>query len=472
MRSYQAEGSRLLDMMRVVHMLTAKGSRLIPDDYPLREGDLSSLLEQTSKLKIRWERENLGVGMVALPHGPMATLTRETMNLGALVRHGQARWKKAAVKHVDEFVIVGDQRLVAREDGSEEVYIQVPLGGSDGAGQGEVVPEVADGQVIAALTQALMRMCRDHSPMLSAPGEGVGADAGSGQLELLGDGDASLAGLVEEILRGVAGIFRAARVDRGLSFVGSGEFVDSTTATRLTDIIGLSGKTTRSRNRVAAVRAMLENVRLKRTVRSEDGKSLVTWEGPIIQRLKDRIDVETKLPRDYGLTSRHELGLWRIAPELWRMQDADGKAASFMLLDERAFSLSGLSPDPFNLYWTIIQRAYNAHRAKSEDDKFDDSGSFRPTLSVLYTWAGMDKKTDAKNMARARERMDGHLKSMRERELIVSYDADVFSPTRGLSLASSTRIDIQLPPSLLCFLPNAAFRSGNNPFGRGRPALN
>jgi hypothetical protein len=168
-----------------------------------------------------------------------------------------------------------------------------------------------------------------------------------------------------------------------------------------------------------------------------------------------------------------ELGLWRIAPELWRMQDADGKAASFMLLDERAFELSGLSPDPFNLYWTIIQRAYNAHRARNDDDKFefDDSGSFRPTLSVLYTWAGMDRKSDAKNMARAHERMDQHLTSMRERELIVSYDADVFSPTRGLSLASTTRIAIQLPPSLLCFLPAAAFRSGQNPFNRSRQAL-
>ena len=467
------EDRLLTGMLRVVNMLTEPYRRVTYEDFGVPQAEESLLDQQLTRLKIRWEHENMSSVMIALPHRPMATLTRETMNLGAVVRHGHAKWKRAALKRVDEFVILGDQRMVVK-DGGEAEYIMVPLNPPEHGEEGGLDKEVLDQQLIVALTQALMRMYQEHTPLLEVARREAN-EPESGQLDLLdetGGTRAQVAGLVQEIPRVVAGIFRAARTDRHLSFVGSGEFIDSTTATRLTDIVGMSSSSTDSKTRVAAVRSILENVRLKRTVRSEDGKSLVTWEGPIIQRLKDKIDVETKLPRDYGLTSRHELGLWRIAPELWRMQDPKGQSASFMLLDERAFELSGRSSDPFNLYWTIIQRAYNAHHAEDEKSKFDDAGTFSPTLVVLYTWAGMDKKTDSKNMGRARKNMATHLDAMRARELIVSYDADVLSATRGVSLTSRTPIDIQLPPTLLCFLPDEAFRSGRNPFSRGVRALN
>jgi hypothetical protein len=456
------EDGLLVGMLRAVDLLTEPYRRLGPGDMERPSVEQELLDQQLTRLKIRWESEQLGAAMIALPHGPMSTLTRESMNLGAMVRHGHARWKRAALKRVDDFVIVGDRRLVAREDGRDDVYIRIPLDPPGGEGERELDAEVIDQQLVAALTQALMRMCREHMP---APIRQEREEFG--QLELIDDGtSARVAGLVEEIPRVVAGLFRAASVDRGLSFVGSGEFIDSSSAARLTDIVGLSRESTSSKRRVASVRSILEHVRLRRTVRSEDGRSMVTWEGPIIQRLADTIDVEAELPSGYELTNRSELGIWRIAPELWRMQDAAGPSAGFMLIDERAFELSGRSSDPFNLYWTIIQRAYNAHRAKSQDDRFDDAGVFSPALSVLYTWAGMDRMSDAKNMGRTRRRMARHFESMGDKQIIVSYDAEVFSDVRGVSLDSHTRIDIQLPPSLLCFLPDKAFRSGRNPFAR------
>ncbi len=441
-------------MLRVVFMLTERSRRPTMEDFdePYVDGDW--LLKQSARLKARWKHENVTHVMIALPHGPLSTLTREVSNMGAMVRHGHAGWKRAAAKVHGEFVLVADQRLVNKQNTLGDTLISVPLEGQPGS-NGE--------EVVGALTRALMHMCAESVSELAMEEE-PGVD---GQLELGLEQSSMLAGLVESIPRVVAGIFHVARSDQRLTFTNNGEFVDSDSALRLTETVGMDRLSTRSKNRVAAVRSMLERVRLRRTVRSEDGKTTSTWEGPIIQRLDDRIDTQRELPGGLGGVTRTTLHVWRVAPELWRMQDAGGESASFMLLDERAFSLSVRSSEPFNLYWTIIQRAYNAHKADNHElDRFDSDGHFSPTLSVLYTWSGMDKPSDRKNMARARARMLSHLELLAEQELIVSFDDQILDPSMRTSLTSNTRIRIGLPPTLLCYLPPKAFRSGKNPFGR------
>ncbi len=438
-------------MLRVAYMLTERSRRPTAEDFDEPFVDHDWLLKQSVRLKARWKQENVTHVMIALPHGPLSTLTRESSNLGAMVRHGEAGWKRAAAKVHDEFVLVADQRLVNKKNTLDDTFISVPLGGQAGS-HGE--------EVVGALTRALMDMCAESIAEFEPTDP-----RGGNQLELAIEQSSMLAGLVESIPRVVAGIFHVARSDQWLTFINNGEFVDSDSALRLTETVGMDRLSTRSKNRVAAVRSMLEKVRLRRTVRSEDGKTTSVWEGPIIQRLDDRIDTQTELPGGLGGVTRTTLHVWRVAPELWRMQDAGGASASFMLLDERAFSLSVRSSEPFNLYWTVIQRAYNAHKA-DELDKFDADGCFAPTLSVLYTWSGMDKPSDRKNMARARARMLAHLELLEEQDLIVSFDREVFDDARRVSLTSNTRVRIELPRALLCYLSPKAFRSGKNPFGR------
>ena len=435
-------------MLRVAYMLTERSRRPTAEDFDEPFVDHDWLLKQSVRLKARWKQENVTHVMIALPHGPLSTLTRESSNLGAMVRHGEAGWKRAAAKVHDEFVLVADQRLVNKKNTLDDTFISVPLGGQAGS-HGE--------EVVGALTRALMDMCAESIAEFEPTDP-----RGGNQLELAIEQSSMLAGLVESIPRVVAGIFHVARSDQWLTFINNGEFVDSDSALRLTETVGMDRLSTRSKNRVAAVRSMLEKVRLRRTVRSEDGKTTSVWEGPIIQRLRDRVEVSKGLPDGLG-RSKAELGVWMIAPELWRMQDARGPSASFMLLDRRAFELSSHTSEPFNLYWTIIQRAYNARRARTREDRFDDEGAFAPTFEVLYTWANLENPTDAQNPFRLVSRLRSYLDLLVERELIVSYDAEFFERTSfSLKRDARRRIAIQLPRTLLGYLPPDAFISGRN----------
>ena len=377
--------------------------------------------------------------MVALPRGPMSTLPRESGHLSALISEGDATWRQAGAKLHDrgdgqQLVLIFDRRLVLKENTIPDTYMQVSF----------EQPIDHELDAVGALTHALMRSY--HEALSSSPNPG------------------QLAWLTEDIPRVVAGMFRVARSDANLSFTGQGEFVDSESALRLTEVVGLDRNQKSCRDRVAAVRHILSNVELSRTVRAENGKGTAVWTGPIIQRLKDKVDVSADLPDGLGRANKR-LGVWRIAPELWRMQDPAGPAASFMLLDERAFELSTRSSEPFNFYWTIVQRAYNARRATVDLDKFDEEGVFCPTLEVLYTWSGMDRKSDAKNPARLATRLIAHFDLLVERELIESFDRTFFD--RGnfsFKRDMRRRVAITLPSSLLRYLPGEAFRDGRNAF--------
>jgi hypothetical protein len=432
---------RIHYLLRLTLMLTQAYRRFRLDDLDEIDCDYEEVKSLAGRVHGAWRRRLKGPFMVALPHGPMSTLTRESANLKALVGTGDGTWRGAAakLKKTDggqQLALVFDKKLVLKDNSVGDTYMQVPLQGS--------LDEGLD--AVGAITRVLMRQYQQA--LTSTP-----------KVD-------QIAWLIDDIPRVVAGMFRVATVDKTLTFTNQGEFVDSLSGLRLTRNIGLDPNQKTSRDRVAAVRAFLESIEISRSVRGENGKQ-VTWTGPIIQRLADKVEVSAELPDGLG-RSKKELGVWRIAPELWRMQDPDGKAASFMLLDDRAFSLSVNSSEPFNVYWTIIQRAYNARRARADEDKFDEDGTFSPTFETLYKWSGMESKSDARNPSRARKRLQEHLDLLVESELIEGYTSAVFeAPTFSLKRDVRKRVSITLPQSLLEYLPAESFHTGKNDFTRG-----
>ncbi len=441
-------------LARVILVFTSSYRRLNPIDAEQLQCDEAALERLVSVVHRRWQDTLSHTNapgtdtMVALPHGPMSTLPRESGHLGSLVRDGDAGWRDAAAKfHSDnastpqQLVLVYDKRLVVDQDQgikSNPSVMRVPIEDLLGA-PGENKLD-APGALASAVVQ-IYKAAHGRVPSTS-----------------------HLAGLTNDIPRVVAGMFLIAREDerRSALKLAPGTLLDSETAARLTRRIGLDHTQKRNRDRVRAVRAMLEHIELTRTVRDEAGTGSMTWTGPIIQRLRDRVEVSKGLPD--GLDrSKAELGVWMIAPELWRMQDSRGPSASFMLLDRRAFELSSNTSEPFNLYWTIIQRAYNARRARNSEDQFDADGAFRPTFEVLYTWANLEKPTDRVNPHRLVSRLRSYLDLLVERELIVSYDTEFFERTSfSLKRDARRRIAIQLPPGLLGYLPSEAFISKQN----------
>jgi hypothetical protein len=426
-------------LLRLTVLFTESYRRFRLEDLDSIECDDEQIKSLAVRVHQGWARRFKGPSMVALPHGPMSTLTRETANLGELVREGEAGWRMAGAKYHEgedsrQLALVFDRSLVVKDNDVDDTYMQLPLEGP--------LDEGLD--AIGALTRVLME--HHHQVTRKATSQ------------------ARLANLVEDIPRVVAGMFQVASMDRNLTFLNEGNFIDSLSGIRLAEYIGLDASQKRCRDRVAAVRGMLESIELSRSVRGENGKS-VTWTGPIIQRLKDKVDASEKLPDGLNRAVT-DLGVWRIAPELWRMQVPEkGKAASFMLLDDRAFSLSSRDSVPFNLYWTIIQRAYNTRKARKDEDRFDQTGTFHPRFETLYRWAGMETKTDETKPHRAVNRMRDALELLVEHGLIEAYSSSVFELKR-FSLKNDTRrrVSITLPHSLLGHLTDNSFTSGENRF--------
>jgi len=454
-------GPVFVHTLALIELFTMRSTHLRVDDF-IELVATNQWIESTlARLNRRWERSG-DPSMIALPHEPMSTLTKETRNLGTIVRSNTVR-AGVAYKYdaTTESVLVADRALVLEQSEDNAVFLGIPVSTRSGQTEASYGDKPVDpDDVFGALVDSLMDMTRDHL----SPSKIIDIDPEVG--EVAKSGTVSVASLVEAIPRVVAGVFLAASQDSRLPMLGEGVFVDSESATRLTSTVGM-GDSSFSRNRVATVRTMLERIWMKRRVRVYDeltGKvSSMTWEGPLIQRLDGSVSLED-LPDSYGMTSRSRLGMWRIAPELWRMQDPSTNVAAFMLIDQRAFRLDGLSSDIFNLYWTLVQRANNAWRGRNPSEKFDESGTFKPSLSLLYNWAGLRKVSDTKNKARMLKRLHGHFDILVEHGLIQSFDDSVFTSGRGGSLDSSALVSVTLPATLLRYLSDEAFVSKRNPF--------
>ncbi len=198
------------------------------------------------------------------------------------------------------------------------------------------------------------------------------------------------------------------------------------------------------------------------------------WEAPLVQRLQDTFTIST-FGDDAPMVlrrARSPLHMWRINPDLWSMRTPDSGNASFMLLDERAFGLETRTSEPFNLYWTIVQRAYMiASDRVPQHDKVDDDGTFQPTLETLYRWAGLEQSSDATNPFRIRERFCKYLDLMVDKQLLDFWECDELldrvAPFRRACMTQA-RVKIGLPRELLSYLPDNAFIGGTNPFSPSR----
>ena len=123
--------------------------RLHLDDLDELGCDEQELNELAASVHSKWDTQNRAHFMVALPHGPMSTLTRESANLGTLVSQGDASWRNAGAKIVEsdgqQLALVYDQRLVLKENTVDDTYMRVPLEG----------PLETGFDAIGALTSAL-----------------------------------------------------------------------------------------------------------------------------------------------------------------------------------------------------------------------------------------------------------------------------------------------------------------------------
>ena len=104
-----------------------------------------------------------------------------------------------------------------------------------------------------------------------------------------------------------------------------------------------------------------------------------------------------------------------------------------MLLDDRAFKLDDRSSVAFNLYWTLVNRAYN--------DRVSDEGSFKLKLWTLYNWSGLE--SSSQRVDRLKETFRSAFDRMVEVGLLqhwrcVSLDADRRTTMRELEDAELT----------------------------------
>ncbi|MEC9398843.1 MAG: hypothetical protein VX475_14540 [Myxococcota bacterium] len=221
-----------------------------------------------------------------------------------------------------------------------------------------------------------------------------GADAGSLAALLRGIEQLNVdASTLEHLPRVCAGMFTAAQQDRKLSFSWPGTFWDTETGRRLCQTIGFDPDNQRHRQRVRDVRSLLETIILHREVRGrsvQGSNGRMVWSGPVIERRAGEINIE--LEHREGLTEHNTFRAWSIAKELWDMviPAEQGGAPSFMKLDQRAFFLDDRSSIPFNLYWTLVNRAYMGSYTSISDDRVNDDGVFKPKIGTLYKWGGLE----------------------------------------------------------------------------------
>ena len=263
----------------------------------------------------------------------------------------------------------------------------------------------------------------------------------------------------EHLPRIVAGMFAAAHRDKFLDLGYEGAFWDTESGYRLCQIIGFDPNNSRHRKRITDARSVLQAFRLHRSVTTTDdvgNKTTVALKAPLIEARA--AELELTIEQRDGLNECHRLRSWSINPHLWRMTvyEDEGGAPAFMMLDERAFTLDDRSSVPFNIYWTLINRAYMSGYTGVAEDRVDDSGCFSPKLGVLYDWAGLE--TAHAKAKRVKKQFREAFAAMQSRGLLVSWECPELDDEHsiGLEQLKATRVTLQLPPEQVeVFRPKA-----------------
>ena len=225
---------------------------------------------------------------------------------------------------------------------------------------------------------------------------------------------------LEHIPRITAAFFGAAQRDRHADFGKEGQFWDTSSGKRIARLAGFNPDNPRHRNIVQSVRALMERVILHREVvtRDETGRhEKVKWSGNLIALTNEKIEIE-RSDRE-GLTSHSTFQAYSIAAGLWRMvvPSGAGGAPSFLALDERAFHLDQSSSVPFNIYWSLINRAYM--------QRLDPHGRFEVKVGTIYSWAGL--AGSYKRPSRLRERLINVFDLMIDHGLLDSWSCELLS---------------------------------------------
>jgi len=250
----------------------------------------------------------------------------------------------------------------------------------------------------------------------------------------------------EHLPRIVAGMFAAAQRDRmNLDPSVEGLFWDTESGHRLCNIIGFNPKNKRHRKRIHDARLVLEAFCLNRTFETvKDGQRVaVRFKAPLIEARKFQIELSSD--QREGIRGRQVFKGWSIHPYLWRLTVSRelGGAPAFMMLDERAFKLDDRSSVAFNIYWTLINRAYIA--AGSKRWGVSEDGYFELRLGVLHDWAGMESSVPRPD--RIKEKLAQALDAMLEQQLLLDWSCPALDPKNSIGLEEllDSMLEVQFP---------------------------
>ena len=224
----------------------------------------------------------------------------------------------------------------------------------------------------------------------------------------------------EHLPRIVAGMFTAAHLDKRLQLGHSGAFWDTESGYRLCQLVGFNPDNHKHRRRVQDARHLLTEFVLHREILTKQGgnqRKSVSWSGVLLQPLKEQITLQ--IEDRYGLSEKHTFQSWLLASELWHMTqlEEDGGTPAFMLIDRRAFELDERSSVPFNIYWTLVNRA---HIAGHDMDSLEP---FSLRFATLYKWAALEHG-GAPRVSRLAETIRQALNLMVEHGLLLSWSCE------------------------------------------------
>ena len=408
------KGSELVKIVTILALYTAPTKKLKQDPLSWIEHALDDLRRELTRELTRRD-------FTAVPMKPLYSLPRESNNMRQffiarardivvdekrqLVRGALERARvKVFEEESGQQALFFDTHLVNKSSGEPDSYISVTL-------------DSPQTDVLGALTQAIEQLEVD-------------------------------AAVFEHLPRVCAGMFAAAHRDRVMFGSAAGTFWDTDSGKRLCKIVGFNPQNYKHRQRVQHVRKLLSKLVLHRSATGfdEQGRAVrIKRKGPLIEMRQ--AEVELEIESREGMSEKHTFQSWSIDDTLWQMTRSreEGGAPAFMMLDDRAFKLDDRSSVAFNIYWTLVNRAYN--------DRVSDSGEFTLNLWTLYDWSGLEQSSP--RVDRLRETFNTALDRMVETGLLCSWQcADLDARvTPSLEALKEARLGVIFGQTQLKMLP-------------------
>ena len=349
--------------------------------------------------------------------------------------------------------------LAQREHMPEPTRDGVPLGLEDTL-FAQKAAQGSSAQVGLLLDKRLIRPSENRGTFFSLPLEQLERDPIHTLLKAVEKLDVD-ASVCEHLPRVLTGMFAAARRDSNLLPTRqTGTFWDTDSGYRICQIVGFDPNNWRHLQRVQQIRKLLLELRLHCEIvgRNAEGEVVtIHYKAPIIEQRAAEIEVvitrngkssvvETIRTQE-NLSKHHKFTAWSINEHLWNMTlpAEEGGAPSFMLIDDRAFHLGARSSAPFNIYWTLLNRAYMSALARNRDDMLNEDGTFAPRLGVLFDFAGLE--TTVVRVSRVRKQFKDALDLMVENGLLLDWDCELLRSSKSVTLEAfkTARVRVRWP---------------------------